>query len=150
MEYLKSKLFYLPLLTNIHRGVYLVILSIALFLIIPLSLEEIDLVIYWAMIALITQIPFTGYLYFIVRKEFAIRLNYKTLIKYGIATLVSFGITYFLMEKFLVYNESIFQFLPNMLLYVVLASLLYFGITYSIDNKTRKLVHAVLSETGKK
>jgi len=56
IDYLKSKLFYLPLLTNIQRGVYILSLVIMLFLLIPSSQSEIELVIFWALVALFTQI----------------------------------------------------------------------------------------------
>ena len=149
IDYLKSKLFYLPLLTNIQRGVYILSLVIMLFLLIPSSQSEIELVIFWALLALFTQIPFTIYLYSLVRKEFQPKIDHFSIIKYFIATSVAFGLTYVVMEEFLVYNISIFQFLPEFLKFVFLACSVYLLITYIIDKKTRKLVSAILKEYKK-
>jgi len=149
VDYLKSKLFYLPVLTNIQRGIYIGVLALVLFLLIPSSLPEINLVIYWVLVGLFTQIPFTIYLYYLVRKEFSPKIDKTTLGKYFMATIFSFGITYFVMNNFLVYEDSIFEFLPEFLKYVILACSLYLGITYMIDKKTRRLISAILDEYKK-
>ena len=54
------------------------------------------------------------------------------------------------MEKFLVYDESIFVFLPNLIPYLLLGISIYFGLTYLVDKKTRKLFKAILSEIKNK
>lgn len=146
LDYLRSKLFYMPTLRIIQRGLYLISLAIMLILLIPSNQDQVQLVTYWAIIALVIQIPYTGFLYVLVRKEFWPKIDNKALIKYLSASVFAFGFTFVLMEKYLVYKISIFEFLPDLLQYIILGIGLYLSITYIIDKKTRKLVKSVLKE----
>ena len=101
---------------------------------------------YWSIIALIIQVPYTGFLYVLVRKEFSPKIDKKAFIKYLSASVFAFGLTFALMEKYLVYKNNIFEFLPDFLQYIFLGIGAYLAITYVIDKKTRKLVKAVLKE----
>ena len=74
-EYLKSKLFMLPNLQIIQNAIYIGILSIVMLLEFD-KIKEIDLVIHWAIIALITQIPLAIYLGYLVKKNFALTLEW--------------------------------------------------------------------------
>ena len=53
---------------------------------------------------------------------------------------------YFVIENNLEYNESIFVFLPELIGYLIISAIGYFGLTFTIDKKTRKLVKRVLKE----
>jgi len=79
-----------------------------------------------------------------------LNLNFKMIFKYCISSFVSFGITYLLMEKYLVYDISVFNFLPNLMLFAIFGIIFYFGMTYLIDKKTRQLFNAVIKEIQKK
>ena len=79
-----------------------------------------------------------------------IKLDYKSLVKYLISGIISFGILHILVEQFLDYRISIFEFLPELLLFVAVGIGLYLGITCSIDKKTRKLFKAIISEIKQK
>ena len=145
-DYLKSKLFFMPTLRIIQRGIYLIILTIILYVMIPYSPAQIQLVEYWALIALIIQAPYTIFLYILVRKEFKPRLDKKAFTKYFSTSVLVFGLTYVLMEENLIYENSIFDFLPQFLLYVIIGVLGYLAITYAIDKRTRKLVKSIMKE----
>lgn len=145
-DYLKSKLFYLPTVKLIQRGVYLGSLAIGLVLLMQSESSQLELVIWWSIIALITQIPFTMYFYILVRKNFPLSLNRIAISKYLLISIVVFGLSYFLIEEFLEYNESIFEFLPNLLLFVAIGFGSYVGLTYLIDKHTRKLYKAIIKE----
>jgi hypothetical protein len=54
------------------------------------------------------------------------------------------------MEKYLVYDISVFNFLPNLMLFAIFGIIFYFGMTYLIDKKTRQLFNAVIKEIQKK
>lgn len=146
VDYLKSKLFFLPTLVNIQRGVYLGSLVTLLIIMIPRTESVLDLVVYWAIVTLITQIPLTIYLYFMIRKEFQPKYNYKAILKYLLATIIVFTIIYLLMDEFLIYKNEIVYFLPRFLLFVLTAAAGYLGITYAIDLQTRKLFKSVIRE----
>ncbi|MDB4348567.1 hypothetical protein OAA62_01480 [bacterium] len=149
-DYLKSKLFYLPSIRLIRRAVYLSTLGIGLFLLIQSNASQIDLVVYWAIILFVVEIPFTIYYYYLVRKNFPLSLDVVAIIKYLIISVGVFGGIYFLMDRFLVYTESIFEFLPNVIPFLILGVLAYFGLTYLIDKKTRKLFNSVYLEIKRK
>lgn len=149
-DYLKSTLFYLPTIRLIRRGIYLGTLAIGLFLLIQADTSQIDLVIFWAAIVFIVEIPFTVYFYYLVRKNFPVSLDILAIVKYLVISIGVFTAVYFLMEEFLEYNTSIFEFLPNLIPFVILGVLAYFGLTYLADKKTRKLFKAIILEIRRK
>ncbi len=149
-DYIKSKLFFLPTLENIQRGVYLGSLIVMLMIFVPLIEAEVDLVMYLAIVALSTQIPYTIYLYLLVKKEFRPKLNVKPIFKYLLTSVFVFSLTFVLMEEFLEYKESIFEFLPEFLKFVALGAISYFAITYMIDSKTKTLFKSVIKEIKNK
>ena len=146
MDYVKSKLFVIPTLVNIQRGVSLLSLVILLFILIQYGSSELELVISWGIIASVTQLPFTIYLGLMVRREFHPKLNYNAIIKYLLATIIVFLKIYVLMNEFLIYEKEIFVFLPNFLPFLVGSGAGYIGLTYLIDPKTRKLVKLIITE----
>ena len=146
MDYVKSKLFVLPTLVNIQRGISLLSLVVLLFILVQYGSTELELVIAWGIISSITQLPFTIYLGFLVHREFHPKLNYNTMIKYLVATVIVFLIIYVLMNEFLIYEKEIFVFLPNFLPFLIGSGVGYLGLTYLIDPKTRKLVKLVFAE----
>jgi len=149
-DYLKSKLFFLPTLLIIQSGVYLGSLVIMLSIFVPIIQAEVELVMYWAIVALSTQIPYTIYLYVLVKKEFSPKLDIKTVVKYLLTSIFVFGSMYILMGEFLEYKESIFEFLPEFLLFIALGVLSYLAITYMIDSKTKTLFKSVIREIKNK
>jgi len=54
------------------------------------------------------------------------------------------------MEEFLVYKESIFEFLPGFLPFVVIGVGGYLGLTFLIDSKIRELFKSIIKEMIKK
>jgi len=150
MDYLKSKLFYVPTIRLIQRGIYLGTLAIGLTLMIQSNDSQLDLVILWSIIALAIQIPFTIYFYILVRKSFPMSINKLAIMKYLLISVIVFGTNYFLIEEFLEFNESIFKFLPNLLLFVVIGVVAYAILTYLTDKRTRSLYKAVIKEIIKK
>ena len=149
-EYLKSKLFYLPSIRMIRRGVYLGSMTSGIFILIQTGASEIELVIYWALISALAQLPFTIYFYYLVKKNFPLSLDVITIGKYLLTTITIFGGIHFLMEEYLVYDTNIFQFLLNLLPFLFLGFLVYLGITYATDKDTRKLFKAIISEIKQK
>ncbi len=150
MDYLKSKLFYLPTVEIIQRAVYLASLTIVLLVLFSPDKNELDLVVYWSIIALVTQIPYTLYLYVLVSRGFAPKIDFKAILKYLSVSIIIFGFTFLLMEQFLEYKTSIFEFIPNFLQFVILSVLGYLGLTYAIDLKTRTLFKAIINEIKNK
>jgi O-antigen/teichoic acid export membrane protein len=145
-DFVKSKLFSVPTMILIQYSVYTISVAVGLYLLKPFSKSDIDLVIYWSIISLGTQIPFTIYYYLESRKYFVSKIDVSSLFKYLGASVISFGITYVLLQEFLSYKKSIFEFVPNLLMFALIGIGLYLGITYLIDSRTRKLFNAIINE----
>jgi len=148
-DYFRSKLVVIPTLTTIQRLSYISILAFVLFFVSPWSPSEVEMVTYWAIIALATHIPLTFYLYIMVRKEFSLKMKWKPMLKYLGASVLVFGIAFWSSDQYLKYEESIFVFLPYLLMFVIPSILGYFGLTYMVDKETRKLCSSVFKELKK-
>ena len=107
------------------------------------------MVTYWALIALATQIPFSLYFYILAKRNFDLQIDKIAILKYLFAAIVVFGLVYYLMEEFLIYKESIFEFIPNFLPFVAIGIGGYLGITYLIEPKIRILFKSVIKELTK-
>ena len=148
-DFIKSKLFSLPTIRIIHGSFYLIILVILLLLERD-TVSQLELVIHWAIISLATTIPFTIYLYLMVKKNFSFSLDISRIFKFLLASIVIFGSVFFLSEEFLEYNNDVFQFVPNLLLLAGIGVGGYLLITYLIDFKIRSLVSSVIGEIIKR
>ena len=144
-DYASSKLILYPTFQLIRNVIYFASLAIILFLF-HSEKAEIELVIYWAMIGLIIEIPLTIYIYILVKKSFKLKIDHSSLIKYLTATFIVFSLLYLLITVFLEYRISIFEFLPQVIGFAAIGIIGYLALTYAIDNRTRILVKAIINE----
>lgn len=149
-DFLKSKLFVIPTILIIQGIVFVISLTIGLKILLGLETSELDLVLYWSIIIFVIQIPFTLYLYKLVKKNFKSVFDIKSVTKYSLSTFIVFIPLYFITENLLEYKISIFEFLPNLLIFVIIGLVGYAGITYLADQKIRILFKLVVSELVKK
>jgi len=145
-DYLKSALFRVPTIRLMEKALYIGALMIGLYIFIQKTDSQFELVYYWAIIALVTQIPFTFYFYYITRQKIPLSVHWLTIMKYLISSVLIFGGIYFLMDNFLEYDKEIFVFLPKLLIFIAIGIGGYVGITYLIDKKTRIFFKAIFSE----
>ena len=148
-DYLKSKLFFMPTITLIQSSLYIILLTVMLLSMVSIIESQIELILYWAVIALIVQIPISVYSWTIFRKNFSVNLDIKNIGKYFISAIISFGITHVLINSFLEYNGAIIEFLPQVILFIIFSVIMYVGITIVIDSNTRILAKAIISEIKK-
>ncbi|MGH1522500.1 MAG: hypothetical protein ACRBB2_09170 [Nitrosopumilus sp.] len=148
-DYAKSKLFLLPTINIIRSIVYISGLT-TLLLTIGTEFSDLDLVILWTIIALVTEIPFTLYSYLLVRRSFQLRFNVKAILKYIFSTIVVFLPMYFITNEYLYYTVSIFEFLPQLIIFVGTSIGLYLITTYLVDEKTRELLKMIINEISNK
>ena len=148
-DYLKSKLFFIPTLTLIQSSVYIILLTVMLLSMVSIVESQMDLILYWAIIGLIVQIPISVYTGILFKKNFSINLDIKNIGKYFISAIISFGITQVLINSFLEYNGEIIKFLPQVILFIIFFVVMYVGITIVIDSNTRILAKAIISEIKK-
>jgi len=148
-NYLKSQLFHIPTVRGIRSMSYITSLVVMLFLL-SKNYSDVDLVFFWSIIMLSAEIPFTIYFYLKAKKIFKIDIEWIRICKYGLTSAASIGFSYYLASMYLVYEKSIFLFLPNLFLYVITGCIIYFGITYLTDTKTRELTKTILNELRKR
>jgi O-antigen/teichoic acid export membrane protein len=144
-HYIKSKLFFLPTLKLIQYAAYILILVYVL-LIMQNSVNEIDLVIYWSLIAAISQMPLFIYLIILVKREFKINFEIKSIGKYIVSGIIPFSIIYLILENFVNYTTSIYNLIPQIIIFAAIGIGLYIGITYIIDKHAKELIKTILSE----
>jgi O-antigen/teichoic acid export membrane protein len=145
-DYLKSKLFFPQTIRLIQTCIYVLILTVGLLILVGFGSSNQELLLFWASIALITQIPLVCVLYYLVQKNIMIKLEISRIAKFALIAIGVFGFTYVLTNQFLVYSPDIASFIPNVLMFASFGVGLYIIITYLIDNKIRNLVHAVIYE----
>lgn len=144
-DYAKSKLILYPTFQLIRHGIYIGSLVIIL-TILGEENSEIELVTYWALVGFIIEIPLSIYIIRLVNQSFSLNLDWKSLIKYILAAGIIFSIVYFLMDEYLIYYESIFDFLPRVAIFAIGGVASYIGITYLIDHKTKILIKSIVKE----
>jgi len=54
------------------------------------------------------------------------------------------------MEKYLVYENKLFEFLPNLFIFIIIGIGGYLAITYVIDNRTKILIKSIINEITRK
>jgi len=80
-DYVKSTLFTVSTIRIIQNVIYIVPLAIILYLL-ATDTAELDLVIYWSVIMLLVQIPFTIGFYFWAKKYFRLKIDVFSILKY--------------------------------------------------------------------
>jgi len=145
-DYIKSKLFFPQTIRLIQTSIYVLILTVGLLILVGFGSSDQELLLFWASIVLVTQIPLVCILYYLVRKNITIKLEIPSIIKFLLTAIGVFGLTHVLTTQFLVYSPDILSFIPNVLMFAAFGVGLYIIITYLIDNKIRNLVHAIIYE----
>lgn len=145
-EYLKSNLILVPTVRMIQYVSYAILLVIGLYILVNEGLSQINLVEYWAYVSLIVEIPFVIYFSILIKRNFTLNFDFKAIVKYIVSCLIAFGFTFILMENFLIYEISVFDFLPNLLPYIFLSLGSYLVLTAILDQKTRILFISIINE----
>jgi len=145
-KYLKSKLFFVPTRKFVHFGLYISILVITLLILNSNETSELELVTWWATLALSMEIPFVIYLYLQVKKYTKFSFPYIDTGKYIASTLLFILVFFLLSDSIIQYEISIFKFLPGLFLQLAICIGIYLIITYVIDKKTRILFKTIYDE----
>ena len=72
------------------------------------------------------------------------------ILKYIISSVTICSITYVLSEKYLIFDENLFVFIPNLIPFLILNLGGYLALTYLIDNNTKQLFTAIIKEIKNK
>jgi len=146
-DFIKSKLFKIPTIQLIQYSGYILILAVSLIFI--EFTTTIDLILFWSILSLLTQIPSTLIISIWIKKENLIQIKLLTISKYFIALIPTYFLIDFLNNTFLNYNADFFEFISIVLLILIIGILTYVGITFTIDTNTRQLLKSIIKELKK-
>lgn len=146
----KSKIFFVPTLTNIHYSLYIVTMVTTIIILNSSGRSELELVTWWTIIALALQMPFFIYAWILVQKHVRFSFPYVNTLKYVGCTIL-FVIVFLLTSEFIIiYPTSIYDFLPLLALQLAICLGIYLLTTYIIDKKTRIFFKSILAELSSK
>jgi len=142
---LRSKLFLVPTILSIFNAIYIISLITILF-VFSTSIDELQLVTIWAIIGFVLEIPPTILMWYYAKKHTKFSFPYSNILKYVGGT-IAFAIVFVVTSDFIInYEISIYDFLPSLILQLMICIAIYFGITYTTDKKTRILFNLILNE----
>ncbi len=145
---IKSKIFFVPTLSHIQSGLYIISLVVTIIILNSSGMSELKMVTWWTVISLTLQIPFFIYAWILVKKHVKFSFPYVNTLKY-IAGTILFTIVFLLTSGFVInYHRSIYDFLPGLILELAICMGVYLATTYIIDKQTRILFKSVLNEFG--
>jgi len=145
-KFLKSRLFSVPTIQNIHYTLYIVILVISVVFLSQNDYEIKEMVIVWSIISAALSIPFVIYTGMLVKRNVKFSLPVLEIGKYGFGTII-LVITFMLTSDYILdYEASFFEFIPGVILELLICAGSYVCITYLIDRKTRKFLKAIITE----
>jgi len=145
-QLLKSNLFLVDTTINIQYGIQIALVAGLLLILNTYGLSEIELVSWWALALLITEIPFFIYRLIRIRKFVKFSFPIKQAAKYSGATFAFIGIFLLTSDSIIQYKISIYDFLPGLILQLAICIGTYLGITYLIDKKTQILFKGIANE----
>ncbi len=148
-RFLKSSFFRMPKYLGFFNLVYILALALFLLFFKDSGISEIELVSWWALFGLILEIPILIFLWSYSRKFIKISFPITNSLKYVLAMLAFVGFFMITSDMILNYAISIYDFLPTLLLELVLCVGIYLVITYLIDRETRTLFKSILTELKK-
>lgn len=145
-QLLKSNLFLVSTTINFQYGIQSALVAAFLVILSTYGLSEIELVSWWAIVLLVTEIPFFIYRWIRIQKFIKFSFPIKQFVIYSGATLAFIGIFLLTSDSIIQYEISIYDFLPGVILQLSICIGTYLGITYLIDQKTRILFKAIMNE----
>ena len=148
-DFLKSKLFFVPTIDHILRVIYLVILVSFFAVSIFQELSVIDTIFLWGIALFIANTSIMIIYWKKLKSQISVKFPIFITLKYLLIGIASSIPTFMLMNEFLVYHESIFDFFPNLIPFFVLQVGIYLIITMLSDTETKNFVLSILKEIRK-
>ena len=149
-DQIKSSMFTVSTVKLIINGSYLISLIVGLIVLKQNLVSELDLIIFWSSMALITIIPYTIYIYLRVKKSLKIKLETRNILKYFLSGIISFAIPFLISENLLEYSDNVFEFIFELSIFILLGIGIYIFITYIIDLRTKELIKNIIQELKNK
>lgn len=145
-KFLRSKLFTIPTIQNIHYVCYIVILVTVIFFLHENQYEIKELILIWSIISASLSIPFVIFTGILVSKSVKFKIPYKKIVIYGFVTLLM-AITYFMISDYVItYDQNFFVMMPTIFFMLIICALVYVVVTYLLDSSTKLFWNSVLRE----
>ena len=145
-DFLKSKLFYLPTILLVQYVIYIATLVVSITFGVLNKFTEIELVILWSIIALVTHFPFTIYFYYLIKRDLNVSLDFSRITKFLLITIVSFGISYILVDNLIDFNQEFIYLISTALVILLIGICIYMALTYLTDAKIRNIANTVIKK----
>ena len=142
----KSKIFMLSTINYIKASAYICSFVVILVMISNMGLSELEMVTYWALILLVIEVPFLIFMWILVQRNIHFMFPLKSTLKYIGSTLAFIVIFYFTSEYILTYQQSIYDFFPELIAQLAICVGVYLTITYFIDKKAKILITGIIRE----
>ena len=84
-----------------------------------------------------------------IKKSINFKFPIKNMAKYVFVTIIASVPSFILVENYLVYEESIFDFLPIIFPFLLLYASIYISLIYLWDKETRHLLKLIINEIKK-
>jgi len=145
-KFLRSKLFTIPTIQNIHYVSYIVILVVIIFFLNQNDYPIKEMILVWSIISAGLSIPFVIFTGILVRRSVKFNIPFQKIGIYGFVTLL-FSLTYIgISDKILVYDQNFFVMIPTVFLMLIICAVIYVSGTYLLDSKTRLFWNSIISE----
>jgi len=145
-DFIKSKLFFVPTVDHIFRIIYLLILISFFAISANQGFSEVNTIFLWGAALLIINAGMLTIYWTKLKKQVSFKFPISLLIKYFVVGVASSIPTFLLMDQFLEYHESIFDFFPNLIPFLILQIGIYLIITILWDKETKNFVLSILRE----
>lgn len=145
-DFIKSKLFFVPTVDHIFRLIYLVLLVSFFTIVISQEFSELHTIFLWGVALLITHLGMVITYWKKLRTNISFKFPFLLSVKYAIGGIISSIPTALLLNEFLMYYESVFDFIPNLIPYFLLQVGIYLLITTIWDSETKNFVLSIIKE----
>ena len=148
-SYVKSRLFTVPLVYLIGYSSYIITLMLLFWQATENYYQILDTIAIWGLVGIIVNIGILISFWIMINKTITIKIPIQKIIKYTVFTLISSVITFSIMSEYLEYHESVYDFIPALIPYLLIYICMYFGILYTSDKETRDLFNQIIKEIKK-
>ena len=148
-QFLKSNLFKVPMMDTIGRIFYIILLIVLLPFILESNSSDFYVIFWWGVIGIAANLLIIGLYSKMIKKSINFKFPIKNMAKYVFVTIIASVPSFILVENYLVYEESIFDFLPIIFPFLLLYASIYISLIYLWDKETRHLLKLIINEIKK-
>jgi hypothetical protein len=145
-ELLKSKLFFVPTIDHIFRIIYLGLLICFFTISIFGEFSTITIISLWGIALLITNTGISIVYWNKLKNLIPFKFPLAVLMKYLISAIVSSLPTAYLLNQFVQYDNTIFDFIPQLIPLSILQVGIYLLISCILDVETKKFILSIINE----